>query len=329
MPRQSDGTFTQLANTAAVFGNIIDPVEFNILTGDYDTEITNSLDRNGRGAMLADLDAGSFRVKNIANPTAAQDAAPRQYVLNQVIYNFPTNAQTVTGTDTIVATFTPPLTSYGHGMRVYFRAVGANTTSLVTFAPDALAAKTVYRSGYHFGTLLSPGDIPDAGFWACLTYDAGLNSGAGGFSMEPWDRTPTGTIKMMANAIAPPGYLLCNGASLARSTYSNLFAAISTLYGSVDGSHFNLPTLGGRFPRFLDGGIGLDPGRTMGSLQGQQFQDHTHSAFLPGTTTGVSGPGAFLVPSQGFTQNTGLSSSGTAGTETRPVNIALYGIIKL
>jgi microcystin-dependent protein len=327
MPRQSDGTFTQLANTAAVFGNIIDPVQFNILTGDYDTEITNSLDRNGRGAMLADLDAGTFRVKNIANPTAAQDATPRSYVLNQIVFAFPTTAQTVTGTDTIVATFAPPLAAYGHGMRVFFRAAGPNTTSLVTFTPDALAPKVVYRPSWAFASTatLSPGDIPNAGFWASMTYDATLNTGIGGWSMEPWDRTPPGTVRMMANSIAPPGWILCNGQSLARSTYTNLFNSIGTLYGSVDGAHFNLPTLGGRFPRYLDGGIGLDPARVIGTLQGDTFQDHTHTVFSPGGP-GQTGGGA------GTAGNiaSGLTTAGyRAGTETRPVNIALYGIIKL
>jgi len=58
-----------------------------------------------------------------------------------------------------------------------------------------------------------------------------------------WDDTPVGCVYQFAGAIAniPSGYLLCNGASLLRSSYASLFAALGTLYGAADGTHFNLP----------------------------------------------------------------------------------------
>jgi microcystin-dependent protein len=57
------------------------------------------------------------------------------------------------------------------------------------------------------------------------------------------DDTPTGVVYAFAGPIAniPAGYLLCNGASLVRSSYTALFSAIGTIYGAVDGSHFNIP----------------------------------------------------------------------------------------
>ena len=57
------------------------------------------------------------------------------------------------------------------------------------------------------------------------------------------DDTPVGCVYQFAGPIAniPSGYLLCNGASLLRSSYTSLFAALGTLYGAVDGSHFNIP----------------------------------------------------------------------------------------
>jgi microcystin-dependent protein len=57
------------------------------------------------------------------------------------------------------------------------------------------------------------------------------------------DDTPPGVIYPFAGAIAniPAGYLLCNGASLLRSSYAALFAVIGTIYGAADGSHFNIP----------------------------------------------------------------------------------------
>ncbi|MGD0643788.1 MAG: phage tail protein [Candidatus Bathyarchaeia archaeon] len=57
------------------------------------------------------------------------------------------------------------------------------------------------------------------------------------------DETPTGVVYPFAGPIAniPAGYLLCNGASLVRASYTALFAAIGTIYGAADGSHFNIP----------------------------------------------------------------------------------------
>ena len=45
----------------------------------------------------------------------------------------------------------------------------------------------------------------------------------------------------------PEGWLLCNGATVSRETYSRLFAKIGTKYGAGDGSTtFALPNLDGR-----------------------------------------------------------------------------------
>ena len=44
-----------------------------------------------------------------------------------------------------------------------------------------------------------------------------------------------GTVVWSAATTAPNGYLLCNGATVGRSTYSALFAAIGTTYGAGDG----------------------------------------------------------------------------------------------
>lgn len=56
--------------------------------------------------------------------------------------------------------------------------------------------------------------------------------------------TPVGTVMYFAKAEPPEGYLACNGATVSRSTYSALFSAIGTTYGSGDGSTtFALPDL--------------------------------------------------------------------------------------
>lgn len=61
---------------------------------------------------------------------------------------------------------------------------------------------------------------------------------------------PAGVVMPYAGATAPTGWLLCEGAAISRTTYADLFAAISTAHGSGDGSTtFNLPDYRARFLR--------------------------------------------------------------------------------
>ena len=61
---------------------------------------------------------------------------------------------------------------------------------------------------------------------------------------------PTGLIVSYAGSVssvdAPSGWLLCDGRSVVRSTYSKLFEKIGTTYGSTNDKSFNLPNLKGR-----------------------------------------------------------------------------------
>lgn len=60
---------------------------------------------------------------------------------------------------------------------------------------------------------------------------------------------PVGSIIPYGASKTPDGYLLCNGATVSRTTYSDLFAAIGTTWGSGDGSTtFTLPGLIDRVP---------------------------------------------------------------------------------
>lgn len=65
---------------------------------------------------------------------------------------------------------------------------------------------------------------------------------------------PTGTISMFAGTTAPNAdWLLCDGAAVSRTTFSALFALVSTSFGIGDGSTtFNVPDLRGRTPVGLD-----------------------------------------------------------------------------
>ena len=59
---------------------------------------------------------------------------------------------------------------------------------------------------------------------------------------------PTGSVIAFAAASHPEGFLLCNGATVSRTTYASLFSIIGTTYGTGDGSStFTLPNLVDRF----------------------------------------------------------------------------------
>jgi hypothetical protein len=78
--RQSNGTYIQPANTAAVSGQAISSTAFNTLIADVGAEITNSLDRGGRSAMTAPLPMGGQKITGMADPTNPTDGANKNYV---------------------------------------------------------------------------------------------------------------------------------------------------------------------------------------------------------------------------------------------------------
>lgn len=106
------------------------------------------------------------------------------------------------------------------------------------------------------------------------------------------DNTRVGTIVPFGGEVPPAGYLACNGATVSSSDYADLFAAISTSWGSAGGAQFYLPNLTGRFLR------GVDPnnpgpaddqastrialyasgvtGNRVGSYQDDSLKDHFH-----------------------------------------------------
>ena len=142
--------------------------------------------------------------------------------------------------------------------------------------------------------------------------------------------------------ISPPaGWLECNGAAVSRETYSDLFSAIETTWGSGNGSDtFNLPDLRGEFIRGYDNSRGIDTGRTFASAQGDAIRD------IPGTWRdaydhGAPSTGAIVeILSNSPTGDTAAPQSGgknyefdasnvlPTANENRPRNIAVLYCIK-
>jgi len=95
-----------------------------------------------------------------------------------------------------------------------------------------------------------------------------------------------GEVVVIAGTANPnPGnWLPCDGASLLRSDYPDLFTALGTTYGAADGTHFNVPDLQGRAPIATGSGSGLTP-RALGDSIGEETHaltlaesaSHTHT----------------------------------------------------
>lgn len=130
---------------------------------------------------------------------------------------------------------------------------------------------------------------------------------------------PTGGLLMWATASAPTGYLLCNGATISRTTYSALFAVVGTTFGVGDGSTtFGLPDFRDRFP--VGAGTTYSANASGGSADSIAVS-HTHTATSvvtdPGHTHSIqynygnaSNPGE---PSSGETLDS-MSASTASGT---------------
>lgn len=142
MPRASDGSYSLPTGTFVVQGDTLLPSQHNPPFQDVEQAIGNSLDRDGRGGMRANLNMGDRRIVNVAEAVSEEDAVN-------------------------------------------------------------------------------------------LGQAKALSS-------------PTGCVIDFAGQSAPPGWLFCGGQSLSRAAYPALFAAIGTLYGSVDSNSFNVPDLRGR-----------------------------------------------------------------------------------
>jgi microcystin-dependent protein len=75
---------------------------------------------------------------------------------------------------------------------------------------------------------------------------------------------PSGGLVMFAGSAEPAGWLFADGRAMSRTTYSDLFAAIGTTYGTGDGSTtFNLPNLTGKVP------VGYDSAQTEFNAMGK------------------------------------------------------------
>ncbi|OUS00763.1 hypothetical protein A9Q86_08375 [Flavobacteriales bacterium 33_180_T64] len=130
------------------------------------------------------------------------------------------------------------------------------------------------------------------------------------------DSVPTAAIFAFPTAIAPTGYLICDGSAVSRTTYADLFAVIGVIYGNGNGSTtFNLPDYRGEFLRGFDNGAGNDPdaisrldrgdgvtGDAIGTKQTGETNSHLHNIAPPDVASSTIGGHQHITT--GFNANT-------------------------
>jgi len=111
-----------------------------------------------------------------------------------------------------------------------------------------------------------------------------------------------GEIVPYAGSVSPSAkMLLCQGQSVLRTAYPDLFVVIGTTYGSVDGTHFTLPDLrstvpigAGQKPALTNYALGASGGVEGVALSTAQMPAHTHTTVSHSHP--VHGHGTGLVP---------------------------------
>lgn len=154
---------------------------------------------------------------------------------------------------------------------LYFQSVSDNATSSRHY-PESIAG-TLLATGNYNGALMQT--------YTTITgnvYSRYYVSNAGPYSS--WTKinksSAAGLIVFAAvagNGAAPAGTLICNGAQISRSKYSELFAVIGTRFGEGDGSTtFNLPYMSPGY------GIVSNLGLATNSLVTEgEVKSHTHT----------------------------------------------------
>lgn len=103
---------------------------------------------------------------------------------------------------------------------------------------------------------------------------------------------PVGSIVAYSNTTIPKNYMLCDGSSLNRVEYADLFAVLSTTYGSDNDTTFKLPDLRNRFIYGSGDSLGTVGGEETHKLTVNEMPEHGH-AVTTTRTLGYGGDGHF------------------------------------
>lgn len=124
-------------------------------------------------------------------------------------------------------------------------------------------------------------------------------------------------------------FLLCDGSSILRADYPDLFNVIGTAYGAVDTSHFSLPDLRGFV--LIGQGNGYTLANPVGeaehTLTTDEIPTHSHSEITAVTTLingGLEAPASSALPSVGTTGSSGLGQAHNNIQPSMPITYLIF-----
>jgi hypothetical protein len=162
MSYNGNGVFNiNTAGQPVVAGTVISSTAFNALTADLAGGLSTAITKDGQTTPTANIPLGGFKITNLGAGTLSNDA-----VRVSQLQAGNTNLLSVSGSDTIIASSNPALTTYTAGNAFNF-VVATTNTSAVTINIDGLGAKAITKSGT---TALSAGDLV-AGTMIYIVYD--------------------------------------------------------------------------------------------------------------------------------------------------------------
>jgi predicted outer membrane repeat protein len=255
----------------------------------------------------------------VHNPTdsSAQTAFQIQYrVIGAGAWTTMAKVTSSVQSTTIAATTFTDNSSYEWQVRTW----GAATTG----GSDA-AGGSVYSASATFDTVGDPNAARanKRALWLDLETGGMVTAPVGSLA-------PIGAVLPFAGAATPPGWLLCQGQAVSRSTYADLFGVIGTAFGVGDGSTtFNLPDLRDRAAVGASGSkaLGSAGGSATAALAAANIPAHTHSINhdhpslnIPVQYASTTSTGGTAIRVTDIANSTG--GSGTSATAT--VNILSY-----
>ncbi len=166
---------------------------------------------------------------------------------------------------------------------------------------------------------------------------AGLGPNMGGAGEGSGGNLPAGTIIAFGGTTVPVGFLECNGATLSRTTFAGLFAAIGTVWGEPSPTTFKIPnfTEAERFLRSRSetlkvGTVQGDAIRNitgaMGSLVIANHSSYTSGAFYGSGRVNGGGGGTGTAGDYGYSFD--ASRIVPTATENRPKSAVVMYCIK-
>lgn len=227
------------------------PVTLNIGLGANPVHLANGSALSGgelpAGCMYEYVwDGSAWQTKNFQGISVSGGSTTNTYTLA-----VPYCVDTSVVANTITAPFSPALTSLAAGDMIKIK-IANTVTGATAVTVNALPPITAVRPD---GTPIRAGDMV-AGQIVLFEFDGTVLQAA---NLAPLGNFIRGVPTPWLTEVVPAGTLECNGASISRSTYAALFAIWGARFGSVDGSHFNLPDLRGQFLRGWNHGAGTDP----------------------------------------------------------------------